>query len=145
MKKQTLKTLFAVVLALALTFSMSISSFANTYSSDRITTRTVNGISKSFIASSSTKATATVQASSSGITPFMTSKITLQSASLGSSSYSNVSGVSPESRTVYDRSSISHVVSFPISSSKDYRVKIELTDKVNGIESTTTTFCYLTR
>ncbi len=145
MKKQTLKTLFAVVLALALTFSMSISSFANTYSSDRITTRTVNTIVKSFVASSSTSATATVQASSSGATPFMTSKITLQSASLGSSSYSNVSGVSPATKTVYDRTAISHQVRFSISSNKDYRVRIDLTDEVNGVESTTTTYCYLTR
>lgn len=146
MKKQSVKVLTAVVLVLSLVFSMNVTVFAgvNSNSSSSIL-RTVNGIAKSFIADSSTKATASVQATSSGKTPYITSKITLQSAALGSNSYSNVSGVSTKTKTVYESSGITHVVIFSISSSKDYRVKIQLTDEVNGVESTTTTYCYLSR
>nr|WP_315025186.1 hypothetical protein [uncultured Aminipila sp.] len=144
MKKQSIKILTAVVLVLALVFSMNAVSFAGVNDNSSPVLRTVNGIAKSFIADSSTKATASVQATSSGTTPYITSKITLQSAALGSSSYSNVSD-SSKTKTVYESSGITHVVIFSISSNKDYRVKIQLTDEVNGVESTTTTYCYLSR
>lgn len=145
MKKQSIKILTAVVLVLALVFSMNAVAFAGVNDNNSSVLRTVNGIAKSFIADSSTKATASVQATSSGTTPYITSKITLQSAALGSNSYSNVSGVSSKTKTVYESSGITHVVIFSISSNKDYRVKIQLTDEVNGVESTTTTYCYLSR
>lgn len=150
MKKQSLKLLFAATIILALVFSMNISVFAGSRyegSSGRSSygaPRTVNGITKYFGADSATKATASVQATSSGFTPFITSTITLQSAALGSSSYSNVAG-SSSTKTVYDMIIINHAVKYTISSSKDYRIKIELTDEVNGVESTTTTYCYLSR
>lgn len=145
MKKQSVKILTAAVLVLALVFSMNAVAFAGVHdNSSSSVLRTVNGIAKSFIADSSTKATASVQATSSGKTPYITSKITLQSAALGSNSYSNVSD-STKTKTVYDSSGITHVVIYSISSKKDYRVKIQLTDEVNGVESTTTTYCYLSR
>ena len=86
-----------------------------------------------------------VYATSSGIASYITSKITLQSASLGSSSYTDVSGVIPSTYTVYDTSSIHHLCSFPISSSRNYRIKIEITDKVNGKIATTTLYKTLSR
>lgn len=144
MKKQSIKILTAVVLVLALVFSMNAVAFAGVNDNSSPVLRTVNGIAKSFIADSSTKATASVQATSSGTTPYITSKITLQSAALGSNSYSNVSGES-KTKTICDATGITHVVIFSISSKKDYRVKIQLTDEVNGVESTTTTYCYLSR
>ena len=76
---------------------------------------------------------------------FITSKITLQSAPLGSASYTNVSGVLPSTQTVYDRSNITHLCSFPISTSKNYRIKIEITDEVNGKQATVTKYKTLTR
>ncbi|WP_312091763.1 hypothetical protein [Aminipila sp.] len=145
MKKQTAKILMCAALVLVLAFAMTTTVFAGYNDTDQISTRTVNGIVKSFVADSSTSATASVRACSSGTTPYITSKITLQSASLGSSSYSNVSGVNPSVKTVYDQNAIVHNCKFKISSAKDYRIKIELTDEVKGIETTVTTYCYLTR
>ena len=85
-----------------------------------------------------------VYARSSGEADYITSKITLQSAPLGSSSYTNVSGISPSTFTVYDSPNIDHLCSFPVSSSKNYRIKIEITDSVNGKVATTTLYKALT-
>lgn len=85
-----------------------------------------------------------VYATSSNIATYITSKITLQSAPLGSSSYTNVPGVSPSTFTVYNKASISHLCSFPISSSRNYRIKIEITDSVNGKVATATLYKTLT-
>ncbi len=145
MKKQSIKILTAVVLVLALVFSMNVVAFAGVNDNSAPALRTIIGLGKTFTADSSTKATATVQATSSGTTPYITSKITLQSAALGSNNYSNVSGVSAKTKTVYDQTAILHTATFSISSSKDYRVKIELTDEVHGVESTVTSYCYLYR
>lgn len=98
-----------------------------------------------FDATSNVSANAYVYAVSSGIASYITAKITLQSASLGSSSYSNVSGILPSSYTVYNTASITHLCNFPISSNRNYRIKIELTDKVNGKVATVTLYKNLTR
>lgn len=145
MKKQSIKILTAVVLVLALVFSMNVVAFAGVNDNSSPALRTIIGIAKSFVADSSKSATASVRSVSSGETPYITSKITLQSAPLGSKNYSNVSGVSSSSRTVYDATIINHTCTFPISSSKDYRIKIQVTDEVEGIESTVTSYCSLSR
>ena len=102
--------------------------------------QTVTTVSYSFTSSSDVVGDAYVYAVSSGIASYITSKITLQSAALGSSSYSNVSGVRPSIYTVYNTASIGHFCSFPISSNRKYRIKIELTDKVNGKTATVTLY-----
>ena len=55
------------------------------------------------------------------------------------------SGVSPSTYTVYNQPYIKHLCTFPITSSKNYRIKIEITDKVNGKGSTVTLYKTLTR
>ena len=60
-------------------------------------------------------------------------------------SYTNVSGVLPSTYTVYNTSYIDHICSFPISSGKNYRIKVEITDNVNGKEATATLYKTLTR
>ncbi|WP_312353577.1 hypothetical protein [Aminipila sp.] len=145
MKKQTAKILMCAALVLVLAFAMTTTVFAGYNDTDQVSMRTANTIVKSFTATNSKKATASVQASCSGTTPYVTSKITLQSAPLGSSTYSNVSNVSTEKKTVYDRTTITHICYFPITSDKNYRIKIQLTDEVNGVESTVTTYCNLSR
>lgn len=86
-----------------------------------------------------------VYAHSSNEADYITSKITLQSAPLGSSAYTNVTGISPSTYTVYNSVYISHLCNFPVSSSKNYRIKIEITDCVNGKVATTTLYKTLTR
>ena len=99
----------------------------------------------SFDAVSSIKGNVDAYVSSTVMASSITSKITLQSAPLGSISYSNVSGVLPSTLTVYNQSYIKHLCSFPISSSKNYRIKIELTEKYNGKKTTATIYKTLTR
>ena len=86
-----------------------------------------------------------VYVTSSGIASYITSKITLQSASLGSSVYSDVIGINPSEYTVYNKVSITHLCNFPVSNNKNYRIKIEITDKVNGKTAKTTLYKTLTR
>lgn len=144
MKNKKLSKIAVLITLISLLLLPAGSAYAET-SDENIETRTITTCSYSFLASSSVSADAYVYAVSSGIASYITSKITLQSAPLGSSSFTNVSGVSPSTYTVYDRSSIAHLCSFPITSSKDYRIKIELTDEVNGKEATVTRYKNLTR
>ena len=126
--------------------TLSLSTF-NSYAAvkdDSAQPITVNQCVISFTAISSTSARAHVYGRSSNGVEFIKSKITLQSAPKGSSSYSNVSGVDPEIYTVYDSLTINHLCTFPITSSKNYRIKVELTDKVNGKQYTVTKYQALT-
>lgn len=145
MRKQSTKTLAAIVLIIVLVFSMSTVAFAESRNANEAESYTIVGIAKSFIASSSTKAIMDLQAIASGDTPYITSKMTLQSAPLGSSNYSKVSSVPVETKTVKNQPVITHSVTFPITSDKEYRVKIQLTDEVNNVEATITRYCYLQR
>ncbi|MBN7771977.1 hypothetical protein [Clostridium aminobutyricum] len=97
----------------------------------------------SFVRLSATKAQATVKGYSSGVTPFIKLKITLQSAPLNSSTYTNVSSVNSIEYEVYDVNFISKTSSFPVTADKNYRIKIEITDKVNGNQTTQTYYCKL--
>ena len=106
---------------------------------------TIISYAVSFKATSNDTGLADVYATSSGKATFITSKVTLQSAPSGSTSYTTVSGLSPSVYTVYDSVSIKHLCSFPITSTKNYRIKIEITDEVNGKQSTFTKYKTLTR
>ena len=99
----------------------------------------------SFTAANSVRGDVDSYVSCSGYASYIKSKITLQSAPLGSASYTNVSGVLPSTYTVYNTSYIDHICSFPISSGKNYRIKVEVTDKVNGKISTVTLYKTLSR
>lgn len=139
MKNNVTKKLTAVILILSLVLSCNVVAFATTSSEDSTAiTRTVGGVSLAFNATSSTQACAKVIGSSNGETPYIISKVTLQEAPLGSSNFVN-SNVSPSIMTVYD-TLIFHTSYWPITSSKNYRIKVEMTDEVNGIRLTTVWF-----
>lgn len=112
---------------------------------DSAQTMTVGSYVVSFVARNSVTGDADVYAHSIGLASKITCTITLQSAPLNSLSYSNVSGVLPSTRTVYNSTYINHMCSFPISSSKNYRIKIQVTDTVNGKTATTTFYKTLSR
>lgn len=134
MNQRTLKTLIAVALVLGLLLSMCSIAFAQ----ERMITLTTS----SFVRDSSTKGTATVSAHSSNPnTPYMKSKITLQEAPLGTTNYVD-SNVTPKTKTS-NYSSILHSATFTISTTKEYRVKIEITDNTNGLDSTISFYEYL--
>ncbi|MCI8631283.1 MAG: hypothetical protein HFG67_03290 [Firmicutes bacterium] len=143
MKKKRISTILVLVMLLVSVFSSTMAWAAA--NNDTIDPQSIVTCTKSFIATSSTKAKATVSASSSGNTPYITSKITLQSAALGSTRFSNVSNVDPDIYTVEDKVAILHQCTFPITSSKEYRIKIEITDEVNGITTTKTYYQELSR
>ena len=106
---------------------------------------TVGGYVISFTEGNSVRGDVEVYVTTVGIASSISSKITLQSAPLGSASYTNVSGVLPSTYTVYNKASITHTCSFPISSSKNYRIKIEVTDVVSGKTSTFVKYKNLSR
>lgn len=134
MKQKNIKTVVAFTLILCLVLSMSSMAFAQE--------RMVVSTTSSFVRNSSTKGTASVSASSSNPdTPYMISKMTLQEAPLGSTKYTN-SDVSSKTKKVTS-SSIAHVVSFPITTTKEYRVKMEIIDNTNGIDVPTVFYEYL--
>ena len=133
-----LLTLFALLLP-------TFSSYAAAGGGNVAEPATIGTTSISFTARSSTDGYAHIYAHSIGYPTFITSKATLQSAPLGSSSYTNVTGISPSIYTVYNKVSIDHTCSFPITSTKNYRIKVEITDEVNGKQSTTTCYKNLSR
>ena len=143
MRRKKLITSIVLVLLLASAFSSS-TVFAAMPPDNTADPQTIMTCSRSFVATSSTKASATVSATSSGKTPFITSKITLQSADLGSTKFTDVSGET-DTKTVENQMSILHVCSFNSTSDKEYRIKIQLTDKVNGTQVTKTYYQELSR
>ena len=143
--KKTSKILILLMIVTLLIPAFGSAAYAKSDTDNSIAPMTAAVIRYSFDATSNVKGDAYVYASCTGIATFITSKITLQSAPLGSASFTNVSGVLPSIQTVYDRSNITHLCSFPISTSKNYRIKIEITDKVNGKQATVTKYKTLTR
>lgn len=134
MKQKNIKTVVAFTLILCLVLSMSSVAFAQE--------KMIVATTSSFIRDSNTKGTATLTANSSNAnTPYMKSKMTLQEAPLGSSKYTN-SDVNPQTKTTTN-SIIMHTVTFPITTTKEYRVKMEVTDSTNGTENTVTFYEYL--
>ena len=131
MNQRTLKTLIAAALVLGLLLSMCSIAFAQ----ERMITSTTS----SFVRDSSTKGTATVAAHSSNAnTPYMKSKMTLQEAPLGTNNFVN-SNVTPKTKTT-SYSSILHTETFTITTTKEYRVKIEITDNTKGTDYTVTIY-----
>ena len=145
MKPNTTKIAFAVALAICMLlstcgmiFAADVTTPKRAIDDDRMIVYT----STSFVRDSSTKGTVSVVASSSNPnTPYMILKITLQEAPLGTTDYTN-SDVDPKEKTV-SRSSISQVTTFTISTKKEYRAKIQITDCTNGVDSTRTIYEYL--
>ena len=141
MKIKATKTLTVVILVVSLLFSMSVTAFAATpeaaaaSAKNPISVNTVGGVSMAFNSISSTQARADVMASSNGETPYITSKITLQVSADGGSSWMSIT---TDTKTVYDLTYIWHTAYFGITQDLDYRIKVQLTDEVNGIKTTTT-------
>ena len=134
MTKRSFKTIAAVTLVICMLFAVCGVAFAQ----ERMITSTTS----SFVRDSNTKGTASLVAYSSNSTnPSITSTMTLQETSLGGSNYSN-SNTSSKTETS-SRSFISQVETFPITNTKDYRVKIEILDVVNGTTYKTTFYEYL--
>lgn len=123
MSKNTFRKIAAVTLVVCMVFAVCGFAFAQE--------RMIVSTSSSFIRNSNTKGTASLIADSSNTSnPHISSTMILQEAPLGSSSFVD-SAVAPQVRTV-DAASISHVAIFPITRTKEYRVKMEIRDVVNG-------------
>ena len=143
--KKTSKILILLMIVTLLIPAFGSAAYAKSDTDNSIAPMTVGGYVISFIEGNSVRGDADVYVTTVGIASSITSKITLQSAPLGSVSYTNVSGVLPSTRTVYNKSSIKHLCSFPITSGKNYRIKIEVTDVVDGKKSTFTKYQKLSR
>ena len=123
MSKNTFRKAAAITLVICMLLAVCGVAFAQS--------RMIVSTRSSFIRDSNTKGTATLIANSSNTTdPYITSTMILQEAPLGRTSFVN-SDFDPEVKTS-SRSSIAHVVTFPITTTKEYRVKMEIRDVVNG-------------
>ncbi|MCI8285647.1 MAG: hypothetical protein HFE90_10370 [Firmicutes bacterium] len=143
MKKQT-KKIISTMLTIAILI-LPAAAYAATGGGETGQPMTINSCTISFSEKSATKSEAKVSAKDLHIADYITSKITLQSAPAGSSSYTNVSSVNPSIKTVYNTNSIYHICDFPITQNKNYRIKVELSDNVNGKKSSNTYYKNLTR
>jgi len=122
MSKNTFRKAAAITLVICMLLAVCGVAFAQS----RMIVSTTSG----FIRNSSTKGTASLVANSSNTTdPYITSTMILQEAPLGSTSFVD-SDVDPHVRTS-TRSTISHNVIFPITTTKEYRVKMEIRDVVD--------------
>ena len=135
-KMKKISAVLVLAMMLASIFSSSIA-FAAMPPDNTASPNTIMSCVSSFVATSSTRARAEISATSSGQTPFITSEITLQSAPLGTTRFTNVKD-STLTKTVEGQTSILHVCNFGITSDREYRIKVKLTDKVNGIQVTKT-------
>lgn len=143
--KKTSKILILLMIVTLLIPAFGSVAYAESDGDNSIAPMTIGSYVISFKAANSVRGDVDVYAHSIGLASSITSKVTLQSAPLGSSVYTNVSGVLPSTHTVYNQSYIDHLCSFPISSGRNYRIKIEITDKVNGKEATVTLYKTLSR
>ncbi|MBR2000784.1 MAG: hypothetical protein IJ994_00605 [Firmicutes bacterium] len=134
MSKSTFRKAAAITLVICMLFAVCSVAFAQS--------RMIVSTRSSFIRDSNTKGTATLIANSSNTTdPYITSTMILQEAPLGSTSFTN-SNIDPKVKTTTD-ATIGHVVTFPITTTKEYRVKMEIRDIVNGNTYLTIHYEYL--
>ena len=105
--------------------------------------RAVGTITAAFDQKSSTSASGYVNATTYAIASYIKITVTLQQAASGSSSYTN-SSQDPVSKTVYDTNYITKSFTFKVSNSKNYRVKVVIKDKTNGVISTKTYYKKMT-
>ena len=103
-------------------------------------TNTAAIISSYFIKTSSSEAEAYMYATF--LSPRkVVSKVSLEEAPAGTTNFTTVEG--PYSRTAYNTTAVSRLIYFELDEDCDYRVKFEVTDTLEGIETTVTEYAYL--
>jgi len=121
MRKNTFRKISAITLVVCMLFAVCGVAFAQS--------RMIASTTSIFERNSNTKGTATLVATTSNINdPHIESTFILQEAPLGSNNFTD-SDVAPSVKTSY-RPTITHVASFTISKTKEYRVKMEIRDFV---------------
>lgn len=105
--------------------------------------RTVGNAIVSFNQDSSTSASGRSSIYTTTIATYIKITVTLQRAQLGSSSYSDTSQ-DPATKTVYNTNYIYKQYSFNVSNSYNYRIKVVVKDKSNGVVSTKTFYKKMT-
>lgn len=121
MKKNTFRKISAITLVVCMLFAVCGVAFAQS--------RMITSTSSIFERNSNTKGTVSLTAMTSNIeNPHITSTITLQEAPLGSNNFVD-SDEDPSIETSY-RAAITHIAIFPITTTKEYRVKIVIRDYV---------------
>lgn len=101
--------------------------------------RTVSSAVITFSRESSTVGSGYASAYTTTTADYIKVTVTLQQAASGSSTYSN-SSQDPVTRTLYDTDYIRKAYSFNVTTTKNYRVKVVIKDKTNGVISTKTLY-----
>lgn len=105
--------------------------------------RSISTLTASFNQETSTSASGRATAYAVGTASYIKITVTLQQAPSGSSNYTN-SSQDPVTKTVYDTNYITKTYTFKVSNSKNYRVKIVVKDKIDGVVSTRTSYKKMT-
>ncbi len=101
--------------------------------------RAVSSGTISFKRDSSTSASGYATINTTAVADYIKVTVTLQQAASGSTNYTN-SNQDPVTRTVYDNNYIRKTFTFKVTSTKNYRVKVVVKDKINGVVSTKTLY-----
>lgn len=104
---------------------------------ETIAIQNIRTYSISFSRKSNTKGAGKLTVLSSTTPSSIKATIRLQVANNGSTSYKNAS-TDPVTATVYNKASLSKAYSFPITTTKKYRVKATVVETVNGNKNTYT-------
>ena len=112
---------------------------------DQIEPMSLSTILIGFTQDTLTRADVLVDATTVLSPSYIKATVTLQSASLGSSNYTNVDSVRPITVTVYNDRNIVISDQFPITSTREYRIKVEIEEDASGIVMTTTRYQELVR
>jgi len=113
------------------------------YLDDENMARTVTGSTISFNQDTTTKASGRSTIYTAAVASYIKITVTLQQAPKGSSTYTNSSQASV-TKTVYNTNYIVKSYTFNVSNTKDYRIKVVVKDKINGVVYTRTLYKKMT-
>ena len=138
MKRKTIITILVIILLLSQTtnfVSANVQPIVNEKAT--ITPQSIRTYTISFSRESNTKGIGKLTVLSSTTPSSIKATIRLQVANKGTNSYQN-SSVSPVTVTVYKKASLTKHFSFPITTTKKYRVKATVVETVSGNTKTYT-------
>lgn len=139
---KTKRKVTCLILVLALIFSMSGSVFAaapeDLSAQSDVSIQNLASASIEFYRTGTSTAESAISADTYSAAEYIKVTATLQEYNYSTSTWSNTSGISPKSKTVYNVNSIYMVNTWTTSSSKTYRLKVVIEDKVGSVTTTGT-------
>lgn len=112
---------------------------------EQIEPMSLSTVAIAFSQATITRADVIVNATTVLVPTYITATVTLQSAPLGSTNFTDVDSVRPIVETVYNTRLLAINDQFPITSTRDYRIKVEIEEDASGVTMINTKYKNLTR